>query len=101
MHLSQCGTFFALRLSNPEDQSRVRSMLPDAIAGITDLLPVLRTGEALILGEAIQIPSRVRMPLIEPRPKSDDPDVAKQWAGARSPNVDYASAVTAWRRQRH
>lgn len=98
--LSQCGTFFALRLSNPDDQSRVRSTLPDAMGGIIDLLPVLRTGEALVLGEAIQIPSRVRMPLIEPRPKSDDPDVAQQWAQSRAPDVDYASAVTAWRRQR-
>ena len=98
--LSQCGTFFALRLSNPDDQSRVRSTLPDAMAGIIDLLPVLRTGESLVLGEAIQIPSRIRMPLIEPRPRSDDPEVARQWAKSKDPNVDHAAAVTAWRRQR-
>jgi DNA helicase HerA-like ATPase len=98
--LSQCGTFFALRLSNGDDQGRVKATVPDALAGLIDLLPALRTGEALVLGEAMQIPSRVRLPLIEPRPKSDDPEVAERWRDKRVPGVPYALSVTAWRRQR-
>lgn len=98
--ISQCGTFFALRLSNSDDQSRIKAIIPDALAGLIDLLPALRTGEALVLGEAIQIPSRVRLPLIEPRPKSDDPMVASRWCEKRFPNVAYASAITGWRRQK-
>ena len=50
--LSQCGTFFALRLSNPDDRGRVKGTLPDGIAGLLDALPVLRTGEAIVTGEA-------------------------------------------------
>lgn len=98
--LSQCGTFFALRLSNSDDQGRIRSTIPDALAGLIDLLPALRTGEALIVGEGVQIPSRVRLPLVEPRPRSNDPDVSKEWKKARILNPSYAKAVTAWRRQR-
>jgi len=98
--LSQCGTFFALRLSNGDDQSRIRSMVPDALAGMIDLVPALRTGEALVLGEAMQIPSRIRLPLVEPRPQSDDPDVATQWRSGRTENPPYDKAVTGWRRQR-
>ncbi len=98
--LSQCGTFFALRLSNPDDQGRVRSTVPDALAGLIDLLPALRTGEALVLGEAVQIPSRIRLPLVEPRPKSDDPEPAKRWKGKRVKIPPYDKAVTGWRRQR-
>jgi uncharacterized protein len=98
--LSQCGTFIALRLSNNDDQSRIRSTVPDALAGLIDMLPALRTGEALILGEAVQIPSRVRLPLIEPRPTSDDPEPAARWREARTSNVQYAKAVKAWRTQR-
>lgn len=98
--LSQCGTFFALRLSNADDQSRVKSTVPDALAGLIDLLPALRTGEALILGEAMQIPSRVRIPLIEPRPASNDPAVSKWWRKEKGANVDYDAAVTGWRVQR-
>jgi len=98
--LSQCGTFFALRLSNPDDQGRVRSTVPDALAGLINLLPALRTGEALVLGEAVQIPSRIRLPLVEPRPKSDDPEPAKRWKGKRVKIPPYDKAVTGWRRQR-
>ena len=98
--LSQCGTFFALRLSNSEDQGQIRSAIQDTLAGLIELLPALRTGEALVLGEAIQIPSRVRLPLIEPRPKSDDPEVSKRWAEKRIEKTPYDDAVTGWRRQR-
>jgi hypothetical protein len=97
--LAQCGTVFALRLSNAEDHSRVRAIVPDALAGILDLLPALRTGEALILGEAVPIPSRVRLPLIEPRPRSDDPETAEAWKKPRVPGTDYSRCVTSWRRQ--
>jgi DNA helicase HerA-like ATPase len=99
--LSQCGTFFALRLSNSEDQGRVKSTVPDSLAGLTDLLPVLRTGEALVLGEAVQIPSRIRLPLIEPRPNSGDPEPVKCWLQKRTSDAGYAKSITAWRQQRY
>lgn len=98
--LSQCGTFFALRLSNSDDQGRIKSTIPDSLAGLVALLPALRTGEALVIGEGVQIPSRVRLPLIEPRPKSNDPEVAKYWAEKRTKTTLYNKAVTSWRRQR-
>ncbi|MDP4280181.1 MAG: DUF87 domain-containing protein [Dehalococcoides mccartyi] len=97
--LSQCGTFFALRLSNGEDQGRVRSTVPDSLAGLIELLPALRTGEAIVLGDAVPIPSRIRLPLIEPRPKSDDPEPAKSWSSIRVANVAYDEVITAWRLQ--
>lgn len=97
--LSQCGTFFAMRLTNASDQSRVRSTVPDDLAGLTSLLPALRTGEALVVGDAIEIPSRVRVGLVEPRPNSQDPRVSEQWIKERVPNPDYGEAITGWRRQ--
>jgi uncharacterized protein len=96
--MSQCGTMFALRLSNPQDQSRVTSVIPDSMGGILDILPVLRTGEAVLVGEALPIPSRVRFPLVEPRPRSDDPDVKQFWSqDARTRQL--TEAVYAWRTQ--
>jgi hypothetical protein len=97
--LSQCGTFISLRLTNPDDQARVKSAIPDTLARLTDLLPALRTGEAIVIGEATQIPSRIRMPLVEPRPSSNDPLVGKSWQGERLASSGYDKAVTAWRRQ--
>lgn len=99
--LSQCGTFFALRLSNSNDQSRIKSTVPDSLEGLTNLLPALRTGEAIIIGEAVQIPCRVRLPLIEPRPKSDDPEPVKRWKEAKHKTPPYDKAVSGWRIQKN
>lgn len=97
--LSQCGTFVALRLSNSQDQGRVMSTVPDELTGLVNLLPALRTGEAIISGEATQIPSRVRIQLIEPRPNSGDPEVSKLWRDKSKLTPEYLEAVTNWRKQ--
>ncbi|AEV25312.1 putative ATPase [Azospira oryzae PS] len=99
--LSQCGTIFALRLSNPEDRARVRGALPDNLGGLVDLLPVLRTGEAIVAGEAAKLPVRCRVTLPNPehRPKSSDPKVSEAWANKRVAE-GYDRVVASWRAQR-
>ena len=98
--LSQCGTFFALRLSNGADRSKVQAALPDNLSGVVDSLPVLRTGEALIIGEAAKLPVRCRvtLPRADERPESGDPAVATAWA-TPSTQGDYENLVAAWRSQ--
>lgn len=98
--LSQCGSFITLRLSNSGDQGHVKSAVPDSLVGLIELLPALRTGEAIILGEAMQIPSRIRLPLIEPRPTSDDPPVASNWRKPRIDKPAFDVSVTGWRQRR-
>lgn len=77
--LAQVGTFIALRLTNSGDQSIVKSSAPDNLNSLIDLLPSLRIGEAIIVGEAIKIPSRVRIKLNNPRPTSEDPKLVECW----------------------
>jgi DNA helicase HerA-like ATPase len=98
--LSQCGTFFALRLSNASDRSTVQAALPDNLSGVVDSLPVLRTGEAIIIGEAARLPVRCRvtLPQESDRPESGDPPVASAWA-AKPSKGDYETLVAAWRSQ--
>lgn len=99
--LSQCGTLIALRLSNPTDRARVKGTLPDNLAGLMDLLPVLRTGEAIITGEAARLPVRCRIttPAAEYQPRSTDPEVSEAWARRRTAE-GYDRVVASWRAQR-
>lgn len=99
--LSQCGTFFALRLANPSDRARVKGVLPDGLVSLLDVLPVLRTGEAVVMGEAAKLPMRCRitLPAEEHRPKSSDPKVAVQWGYARR-EEGYDRVVASWRAQK-
>jgi uncharacterized protein len=98
--LSQCGTFVALRLSNDTDRNKVKAALPDSLAGVIDTLPVLRTGEAIVTGEAARLPIRCRiaLPPEEFRPNSEDPDVAKNWEMGRI-HESYDRLVASWRSQ--
>ena len=96
--LSQCHNFVALRLTNAEDQLVIKKLLPDSLGGFADLLPVLDTGEALIVGDASLLPSRVR--ITEPRHKPDSGafDVWDEWSDCEKEHA-VNRAVKAWRRQ--
>jgi len=78
--LSQCGTFIAMRLSNAADRSHITGALSDNLEGLTNMLPVLRTGEAIVLGEAVSLPMRtlVTAPPAHARPDSQDPLVCDE-----------------------
>lgn len=98
--LSQCGTFIALRLSNPVDRANVKGTLPDYLGSLMDMLPVLRTGEAIITGEAVHLPMRciITYPGKKYCPNSMDPEVAKKWKQARRLE-DYNRVALSWRAQ--
>ncbi|MCD6576637.1 MAG: DUF853 family protein, partial [Anaerolineaceae bacterium] len=92
--LAQVGTFFALRLTNSSDQSIVKSTAPDNMISLIDLLPSLRTGEAIVIGEAIKIPTRIQIPLMSPRPTSDDPKLVECWLKTFSEDQNNYKEVT-------
>lgn len=98
--LSQCGTIIALRINNSTDRGIVKSAMSEGLAGIIDSLPVLRTGEAIIVGEAAKLPTRCRISILPPDryPNSKDPEVSKNWAAQRK-QEDYEILVSAWRNQ--
>jgi hypothetical protein len=98
--LSQCGTMLALRVSNPSDRSAVAASIPDDLGGLTELLPSLRTGEALVLGDALQVPSRIRVQKARRKPIGEDPVLPEAWQRTPRPDVGhYAEAVRNWRAQ--
>lgn len=98
--LSQCGTLIALRMSNRGDRGHISASVQDELSDMIGLLPSLRTGEGLIMGEAVKIPSRVKFEKISNAPKSSDPKISEEWRKARPDNKDYATAVDFWRNQK-
>jgi len=96
--LAQCGTFLCLRITNPDDQSYVRSLVPEAERGIVDILAGLGRGECLALGEAVPIPTRFRFKQPSPAPNSDDIDFYAKWKDGPD-DIDVESIVDRWRRQ--
>ncbi|PZF36994.1 MULTISPECIES: ATP-binding protein [unclassified Curtobacterium] len=93
--LAQCGTIIALRLSNSADQGRIRTALPDSVVGLAETLPSLRTGEAIISGEALVLPTRVIIDRPDPLPLAGDPSL-DAWH-ANKGTRDVSSALAIWR----
>lgn len=93
--LAQCGTLIALRLSNAADQGTIRGALPDNVAGLAAVLPSLRTGEAIISGEALVLPVRALLDRPNPMPLAEDPSLDSWRQDPRAPDV--APALAAWR----
>jgi len=96
--LSQCNNVVAMRLTNGDDQSVIKRLLPDSLGSFGDLLPVLDIGEALVVGDASLLPTRVR--IAEPKMKPDSQTVAfwDRWNDVE-PKSDTTSSIRSWRRQ--
>lgn len=110
--LSQCGTFFALRLANATDRGHISAALPDNLDGLTNMLPILRTGEAIIVGEAVKLPMRtiIEAPPKDRRPDSQDPIVYDEkraedsqqpggWGIPMEANPNFEEFLEVWRAQ--
>ena len=97
--LSQCGTLIALRMNNSKDRGHISSAVQDELQTMIDLLPSLRTGEGIISGEAVKIPSRVKFFKISNAPKSADPKVSEQWQKDKPDANLYKDVIKNWRSQ--
>lgn len=96
--LSQCNNFISLRLSNAEDQAVIKRLLPENLSGLTDILPILDIGEALVVGDCSLLPTRIIID--EPTIKPDSATIQfwKEWSN-NGAEQDIANAVSGLRKQ--
>jgi DNA helicase HerA-like ATPase len=96
--LSQCNNIIALRLTNSDDQNTVKRFMPESLEGLMDTLPILDVGEALVVGDAILLPSRIRIHPPNEKPLSATIDFWDEWS--ITPDApDFVRAVENMRRQ--
>lgn len=92
---SQCSNFIAMRLTNPTDQSYVNRLLPDAMGSMMNKLPSLKVGEALLLGEAVILPSIIQIGRCAPEPSSNDIPYLQLWK-EQWKDVEFGEIVKRW-----
>jgi DNA helicase HerA-like ATPase len=96
--LAQCSTFVCLRLTNPDDQNYVRDLVPEAESDFIDVLSSLGQGEAMIMGLAVPLPTRVQLYKPDPPPNSSSVDFFRHWVTGPK-DLDIDDIVDRWRRQ--
>lgn len=100
--LSQCNSWVVLRVTNDADREHVKAILPDSMAGLTKMLSGLRRQEAIFVGQAAMLPSRImiRDLLPEQLPKSNDIDFDKGWQSVAMSDEQLKVVANRWRYQR-
>ncbi|HAS6981358.1 TPA: ATP-binding protein [Vibrio parahaemolyticus] len=96
--LSQCNSWIVLRLSNSSDQEHVAKFLPDSLSGLTKMLSALTRREAIFVGEAAALPSRIRVRKLseDQLPDSNDIKFAEGWSNDAIDGEGLSNIVNRW-----
>ena len=96
--LSQCNSWIILRLTNSSDQAHVAKFLPDSLVGLTKMLPSLTRREAIFVGEAAALPSRIRINKLLPEqlPDSNDISFVKGWLNEPMVTAELKGICDRW-----
>lgn len=101
--LSQCNSWIVLRITNDSDRSHVQGILPDSLAGLTKVLSGLRRREAIFVGQAAVLPSRILIRDLvkdgKPLPRSQDIDFDTGWQGSPITDDHLTEVGKRWRLQ--
>ena len=91
--LSQSSNYVAMRLTNSDDQNVIKRLLPDSIGNFGDILPILDVGEALVVGDACLLPSRIIIKKPNPEPNSSTVRFWDEWSKETADAAVVSSAV--------
>ena len=99
--LSQCNSWIVLRITNDADREHIRSVLPDSMSGLTKMLSGLRRQEAIFVGQAATLPTRVMIRSLsdDQLPRSNDVNFDKGWQQQAMTIEQIGDVVTKWRYQ--
>jgi hypothetical protein len=95
---AQCNNFISLRLTNSNDQNYVKRLFPDNSAAITEILPNLSPGEAIVVGDAVMLPAVVQFSMPNPQPHSQTVAFHKEWMDLWR-NVTFKDVISRWRKE--
>lgn len=87
--MAQCANYIVMKLNNENDKTMIKGMMPDGNSGIIETTTMFQPGDALVIGDATQIPMKIHVDLANERPKSRTIDFWDEWSkGDRIDNVD-------------
>ena len=100
--LSQCNSWIVLRITNESDRSHVRGILPDSLEGLTKMLSGLRRQEAIFVGQAATLPSRIMIKDLsdDELPSSRDIDFDIGWQSEGMTDAQLDQIAKRWRYQK-
>lgn len=77
--VSQCSNFIVHRVQNPDDLQYISKMVPYINQNMIERLTYLQTGNALVFGSAINLPTLTRFEQANPATDSDNARISEKW----------------------
>lgn len=77
--VSQCSNFIIHRVQNPDDLKYISSMVPYINNNMIERLTYLQTGNALVFGTAINIPTLTKFEQANPSTDSENAKITEKW----------------------
>lgn len=77
--VSQCSNFIIHRVQNPDDLQYLSKMVPYVNNNMIDRLTYLQTGNALVFGSAINLPTLTQFAQANPTTDSGNAKISEKW----------------------
>ncbi len=77
--VSQCSNFIIHRVQNPDDLQYISRMVPYINQNSIDRLTYLQTGNALVFGSAINLPTLTIFEQANPKTDSENAKISEKW----------------------
>ncbi len=77
--VSQCSNFIVHRVQNPDDLQYISRMVPYINQNMIERLTYLQTGNALVFGSAINLPTLTKFAQAYPTTDSDNAKISEKW----------------------
>ena len=87
-----------MRLTNADDQVVIKRLLPDSLGDYSEMLPILDVGEAIVVGDASILPSRIKIDEPSLKRRSATVNFGDEWC-QEACSTDIDNAVEALRSQ--
>jgi len=95
---AQCNNFVSLRLTNSNDQNFIKNLLPDSTKNITQILPSLSSGECIVVGDSIIMPTIIKLDKPNPEPKSQSVKFFNEWQKPWK-EISFVEILRRWRKE--
>jgi DNA helicase HerA-like ATPase len=97
--LSQCNNVISLRLTNGTDRQTVYKLMPESLESLLEVLPIMDVGEGIVVGDAVLLPSRIKIYPPNEKPLSATIDFWSEWLKEKG-KTDFEKSVENMRKQR-
>ena len=90
--MAQCANYIVMKLNNENDKTMMKGVMADGSSGVIETTTMFSPGDALVIGDCIPIPLKIRVDLADERSCSKTINFWDEWK-KKTENISYSKFV--------